>query len=208
MAPASGKTTHTETAKQLARAVNVFVETEIIPNEPLLAQQGERSLRLQSDLSQKARQAGLRGLFYPLSHGGKIASLEDYLLVAEQEGRTEFSQAIFASHTALDAHMLLKFGNAAIHEQFLQPLASGDALPCYGMTEPGQSGSIPSLITTTAHLSNGWWRIDGRKWFISNADRATFMTVLARTAGKETALNNALSMIIVPTDAPGFKVLS
>ncbi len=206
MAPASGKTTHTETAKQLARAVNVFVETEIIPNEPLLAQQGERSLRLQSDLAQKARQAGLRGLFYPLSHGGKIASLEDYLLVAEQEGRTEFSQAIFASHTALDAHMLLKFGNAAIHEQFLQPLASGDALPCYGMTEPGQSGSIPSLITTTAHLSNGWWRIDGRKWFISNADRATFMTVLARTAGKETELNNALSMIIVPTDAPGFKV--
>ena len=206
MAPASGKTTHTETAKQLARAVNVFVETEIIPNEPLLAQQGEQSLRLQSDLAQKARQAGLRGLFYPLSHGGKIASLEDYLLVAEQEGRTEFSQAIFASHTALDAHMLLKFGNAAIHEQFLQPLASGDALPCYGMTEPGQSGSIPSLITTTAHLSNGWWRIDGRKWFISNADRATFMTVLARTAGKETALNNALSMIIVPTDAPGFKV--
>jgi acyl-CoA dehydrogenase len=174
MLPAFSTTTHTETAKRLAREVNTFVDAEIIPNELLLAQQGEQSPRLHSDLAQKARQSGLRGLFYPLSHGGKIASLEDYLLVAEQEGRTEFSPAIFASHTALDARMLLKFDNETIHEQFLQPLVSGDALPCYGMTEPGHSGSIPSLITTTAYLSNGHWHIDGRKWFISNANRATF----------------------------------
>jgi acyl-CoA dehydrogenase len=200
------KTTHTETAQALARKVNAFVDEMIIPNEPILAQQSEQSFRLQSDLANKARQAGLCGLFYPLSHGGKIALLEDYLLVAEQEGRTEFSQAIFASHTALDAHMLLKFGNEAIQEQFLQPMVKGEALPCYGMTEPGHSGSIPDLITTTAYLFNGNWHIDGRKWFISNADRATFMTVLARTDGKETALNHALSMIIVPTDTPGFKI--
>ncbi|MBS0300457.1 MAG: acyl-CoA dehydrogenase family protein [Proteobacteria bacterium] len=206
MQPVLHKTTHTETAQALARKVNAFVDEMIIPNEPILAQQSEQSFRLQSDLANKARQAGLCGLFYPLTHGGKIALLEDYLLVAEQEGRTEFSQAIFASHTALDAHMLLKFGNEAIHEQFLQPMVSGEALPCYGMTEPGHSGSIPDLITTTAYLSNGNWHIDGRKWFISNADRATFMTVLARTAGKETALNQALSMIIVPTDTPGFKI--
>ncbi|MBS0423563.1 MAG: acyl-CoA dehydrogenase family protein [Proteobacteria bacterium] len=206
MQPTFNKTAHTETAKALAREVGIFVDEMIIPNEPILAQPGEQSLQLQSDLANKARQAGLCGLFYPLSHGGKIASLEDYLLIAEQEGRTEFSQAIFASHTALDAHMLLKFGNEEIHKRFLQPMVSGEALPCYGMTEPGHSGSIPDLITTTAYLSNGNWHIDGRKWFISNADRATFMTVLARTAGKETALNQALSMIIVPTGTPGFKI--
>jgi len=206
MQPTFNKTAHTETAKALAREVGIFVDEMIIPNEPILAQPGEQSLQLQSDLANKARQAGLCGLFYPLSHGGKIASLEDYLLIAEQEGRTEFSQAIFASHTALDAHMLLKFGNEEIHKRFLQPMVSGEALPCYGMTEPGHSGSIPDLITTTAYLSNGNWHIDGRKWFISNADRATFMTVLTRTAGKETALNQALSMIIVPTGTPGFKI--
>ncbi len=197
---------HRETARALAQKVREFVDEIIIPNEPQLSRPGAQALQLQSDLALEARQAGLYGLFYPLSHGGKIASLEDYLLVAEQEGRTEFSQAIFASHTALDAHMLSRFGNAIIRQQFLQPMANGEALPCYGMTEPGQSGSIPGLITTTAHLSNGRWHINGRKWFISNADRATFMTVLARTAGKETVLDHALSMIIVPADTPGFRV--
>ena len=200
------KAAHTELARSLAHQMSVFVDEVIIPNELLLAEAGEVSLRLQVDLMNKARLAGLCGLFYPLSHGGKIASLEDYLIIAEQEGRTEFSQAIFGSHTALDAHMLLKFGNEAIRGQFLELMVTGDAIPSYGMTEPGHSGSIPSLITTSAQLSNGSWHINGRKWFISNADRATFMTVLVRTAGADTALNSALSMIVVPMDTPGVKI--
>lgn len=200
------KAAHTELAQSLARQVSAFVDDMIIPNEALLAQQGDRSLQLQSDLMNQARSAGLYGLFYPLSHGGKIASLEDYLIVAEQEGRTEFSQAIFGSHTALDAHMLLKFGNDSIREQFLQPMVTGKAIPSYGMTEPGQSGSIPGHMTTSAHLCNGNWHINGRKWFVPNADQATFMTVMVRTAAEGIALDQALSMIIVPTDTPGFSV--
>ncbi|SFE34631.1 acyl-CoA dehydrogenase family protein [Nitrosomonas sp. Nm166] len=200
------KAAHSKLARSLARQVSAFVDEMIIPNEPLLAQQSDRSRQLQFDLMNKARSAGLCGLFYPLSHGGKIASLEDYLIVAEQEGRTEFSQAIFGSHTALDAHMLLKFGNDQIREQFLQPMVTGKAIPSYGMTEPGHSGSIPDHITTSACLSNGRWHINGRKWFISNADQATFITVLVRTATEGIAFDQALSMIIVPTDTPGFKV--
>ena len=200
------KAAHTELARSLARQMSAFVDEVIIPNESLLAEVGEVSLRLQVDLMNKARLAGLCGLFYPLSHGGKIASLEDYLIVAEQEGRTEFSQTIFGSHTALDAHMLLKFGNEAIRRQFLDPMVTGGAIPSYGMTEPDHSGSIPSLITTTAQLSNGSWYINGRKWFISNADRATFMTVLVRTAGADAASNSALSMIVVPMDTLGVKI--
>jgi acyl-CoA dehydrogenase len=145
-------------------------------------------------------------LFYPLSHGGKIASLEDYLIVAEQEGHSEFSPSIFGSHSALDAHMLLKYGADEIRKNFLEPMVTGKAVPSYGMTEPGHGGSFPSLITTSAHLSNGSWTINGRKWFVGSADKATFVTVLARTAGKDIALRNALSMIIVPADTPGFKV--
>ncbi|MXS82745.1 acyl-CoA dehydrogenase family protein [Nitrosomonas oligotropha] len=200
------KAVHTELARSLAREVKAFVDEMIIPYESLLARTDEQSLRMQADLMDKARSAGLCGLFYPLSHGGKINSLEDYMIVTEQEGRTEFSQAIFASHSALDAHMLLESGNKEIHRRFLEPMVNGDAVPSYGMTEPGHSGSRPSLIATIAHLSGGNWHINGRKWFISNADRATFMTVLARSGGKDMALNHALSMIIVPTDLPGFKI--
>jgi acyl-CoA dehydrogenase len=74
------------------------------------------------------------------------------------------------------------------------------------MTEPGHGGSFPGLITTYAYLLNGSWLINGRKWFVSNTDRATFITVLARTAGEDIALGKALSMIVVPTDSPGFRI--
>ena len=206
MTKALEKTMHTELARTLACQVKTFVDERIIPHELQLAHRDDRSLQLQSDLAWQARLAGLCNLFYPLSHGGKIASLEDYLIVAEQEGRTEFSQEIFGSHTALDAHMLLRFGNEAIHRRFLEPMVAGTAVPSYGMTEPGHSGSVPNLIATTAGLSNGKWHINGRKWFISNADRATFITILARTGNPDTAVNQALSMIMVPTNTPGFKM--
>jgi acyl-CoA dehydrogenase len=201
-----GKPVHAEPARSLAREVRKFVDEVIIPNEPQLSQDGDSSLRLQSKLTEQARRAGLWGLFYPLSHGGKIASLEDYLIVAEQEGRTEFSQAIFGSHSALDAHMFLKFGTHEVRKNFLEPMVAGTAIPSYGMTEPGHGGSFPGLITASAHLSNGSWAINGRKWFVGNTGRATFVTVLVRTAGEDTALGKALSMIIVPTDSPGFRV--
>ena len=200
------KSVHTELARSLASEVSKFVDEMIIPNESRLTQDGDSSFQLQSELTEKARCAGLWGLFYPLSHGGKIASLEDYLIVAEQEGRSEFSPAILGSHSALDAHMLLKFGTNETHRNFLEPMVTGKAVPSYGMTEPGHGGSFPALITTSAYLSDGSWTINGRKWFVGNTDRATFVTVLARTAGENIVPAKALSMIIVPTDSPGFKV--
>jgi acyl-CoA dehydrogenase len=102
--------------------------------------------------------------------------------------------------------MLLEFGTDEIRSNFLEPMVMGKAIPSYGMTEPEHSGSFPGLTTTSACLSNGSWTIDGKKWFVGNTDRATFVTVLARTAGTDVALGKALSMIVVPTDAPGFKV--
>src|SRR5687768_4060908 len=119
---------HTEPARALSHEVRRFVDEMIIPNESGLGGGGDASFRLQSELTEKARSAGLWGLFYPLSHGGKIASLEDYLIVAEQEGRSEFSPAIFGTHTALDAHMLLKFGTEEICKAFLEPMAVGKAV--------------------------------------------------------------------------------
>jgi acyl-CoA dehydrogenase len=197
---------HTEAARSLSREVRKFVDKVIIPCEPHLAEGGDSAAQLQSELTEKARHAGLWGLFYPLSHSGKIASLEDYLVVAEQEGRSEFSSAIFGSHSALDAHMLLKFGSDEIRRNFLEPMVAGEAIPSYGMTEPDHGGSFPTLITTSAHLSNGNWTITGRKWFVGNADRATFVTVLARTGKEEIDIRQKLSMILVPTNSPGVSI--
>ncbi|SFK47451.1 acyl-CoA dehydrogenase [Nitrosomonas aestuarii] len=193
-------------AKLLANEVRNFIDELVIPNEQQLSRKGRRASRMISELTDQARSAGLWGLFYPYEYGGKIDSLEDYLVVAEQEGRTVFSHEIFGSHTALDARMLQKFGNETIYTKFLRPMASGNALPCYAMTEPEHSGSVPGLIRASACLSNGNWHINGRKWFVSNANNATFVTVLVRTTDDEVDIRKTLSMIIVPVESQGFKI--
>lgn len=200
------KLPHMELARSLSIEVRRFIDEQVLPHEQILAEGGDLAARLESELIEKARSAGLWGLFYPLSCGGKMASLEEYLIVAEQEGRSEFSAAILGSHSALDAHMLLEFGTGEIRRNFLEPMVAGKAISSYGMTEPGHGGSFPSLISTMARLENGSWSINGRKWFVGNADRATFVTVLARTAKEDVPPGKALSMILVPTDSPGYKV--
>ncbi len=191
-------------ARSLAREVREFVDARVVPNEAQLAREGESSPLL-AKLCAEARRKGLWGVFYPSSHGGKIGSLEDYLLVAEQEGRSEFSQGIFGSHSALDAHMLLQYGTPELKALYLEPLAAGKAVSAYAMTEPDTGGSFPALLTASARLEGGQWTINGRKWFVCNSERAHFITVLARTGDADTALSKALSMLIVPADAPGFR---
>jgi acyl-CoA dehydrogenase len=191
-------------ARSLAREVREFVDTRVVPNEARLARESESSPLL-TELRAEARRAGLWGVFYPPSHGGKIGSLEDYLLVAEQEGRSEFSQGIFGSHSALDAHMLLQYGTPELKTLYLEPLAQGQAVSAYAMTEPDKGGSFPALLAASAQLEGGHWTINGRKWFVCNSERANFFTVLARTGEVDTPLSRALSMLIVPADAPGFR---
>lgn len=198
---------HSALAQSLAEQTRHFVDKRIIPNEAALSKGDDVAEMIHSQLTEEARKEGLWGLYYPLSYGGKLSSLEDYLLVAEQEGRTEFSQSIFGSHSSLDAHMMLKFGNETIQKNFLEPMAKGEAISSYGMTEPEHGGSFPSLISTTAELIDGQWVINGHKWFVCNTVKAAFVTVLVRTAKNEnTHVSNALSMILVPTNSKGFKV--
>lgn len=189
----------------LAHQIRSLVDEVIIPNELVLGERDDSAARKFSQLAGQARAAGLWGLFYPVSLGGQIASLEDYLLVAEQEGRSEYGPAIFGSEATLDVHMLDKHGNEEIRDQFLKPMITGDFIPSYAMSEPDSIGSNPLTIKTSATLADGVWTLNGRKWFVCRADRAAFVTVVAKT-DPEAALDRALSMILVPTHSPGFKI--
>ncbi|WP_417701326.1 acyl-CoA dehydrogenase family protein [Pseudomonas sp.] len=187
-------------AQALAKRVRAFVDERIVPREAELAGPRASALACQDELSAAAREQGLWGSFYP----GRLSSLEAYLAVAEQEGRSEYGGAIFGTELALDTHMLTRHGGAHIRNAFLVPLLAAEAVSAYGMSEPESIGSIPATITTTATLEGEHWRLDGRKWFICRADRASFVTVVARTEGA--GVDGALSMILVPTDAPGFAI--
>lgn len=175
-----------------AQRVRQFVDERIIPLEGELASNPQ----LLAELSEQARAEGLWGNFYPQTG----ASLREYLAVAEQEGRSEYAPAIFGDDATLDLHMLGRHASEAVRQRFLEPLACGAMVSSYGMSEPDSIGSIPATITAHAELIDGQWRLNGRKWFICRAERAALVTVVAQTA-------QGLSMFLVPTDAPGFRVV-
>ncbi|QUP53828.1 acyl-CoA dehydrogenase [Ralstonia syzygii] len=196
---------HAVSATPLADAVRRFTDESIIPNEPVLARGGDPAARKMRELMREARAAGLWGVFYPAELGGKITSLAEYLPVAEQEGRSEYGPAIFGSRATVDVHMLHRHASAAVRERFLAPLAAGEITGAYAVSEPDSIGSVPSTINAAATLANGTWLVSGRKWFVSRAKHAAFVTVVARTK-KDSAQDHRFSMIVVPTETAGFCV--
>lgn len=189
---------------ELARQVRRFVDEHVIPLEAELAGEPRHAARRIAELGAHARAAGLWGNFYPKALGGRISSLRAYLLVAEQEGRSEYGPAIFGDDATLDLHMLSRHAGEDVRQRFLSGLAAGAMVSSYGMSEPDSIGSIPATLSSHAEFVDGHWRLSGRKWFICRAERAALVTVVARTAPGP--LESGLSMLLVPTDLPGFRV--
>ncbi|WCM94901.1 acyl-CoA dehydrogenase family protein [Acidovorax sp. NCPPB 2350] len=197
--------THSAPPEDLVHRTRHWVDTHLIPAETALGEGDDAAHTRMAGLTASARQSGLWGIFLPLALGGQLGQLGAYARVAEEEGRSEFGPEVFGSEAVVDAHMLHRHGTRAVREHYLADLAAGRATPAYGMSEPDGVGSVPATIQTTATLEDGHWRIEGRKWFICRARRAAFVTVVARTRAHGPA-DGALSMIVVPADAPGFQV--
>ena len=110
------------------------------------------------------------------------------------------------THSLQDSIMLREFASPHWRDQYLEPLVQGEIFPSFGMTEPEVASSDPTQLQTTAILEDGVWRINGRKWFTTGAARAAYTTVMCRTE-LEAPSHGAFSMIIVPTDNPGYKIV-
>lgn len=187
----------------LCQRVRQFVDTQIIPNEAVLAAGDDKATTLAAKLSSLARQAGLFGSFYPRGHGGTVTRLADYLRIAEEEGRSEFGPAILGADATLDAHMLFWHGSPEVRQRYFEPLVNGEAVCSYAMTEPDSIGSIPDTIRSRAQWKDKHWVLNGRKWFVCRSLQADFVTVVARTSDKP--VEQGLSMLVVPADAEGFE---
>lgn len=183
----------------LAQRVRQFVDQHIRPRELELGACDRAAGVLAAELQIKAQTTGVFGNFYP---GNRLTRLTDYLAVAAEEGRSEFAPAILGCDATLDAWMLDRHASPEQRERFLLPLLRGEQVPCYAMSEPDSIGSIPATITSRAEWQGDHWRLNGRKWFICRAGRADFATVIARTG--DGAPGQALSMLLVPSDSPGF----
>ncbi|WP_242438555.1 acyl-CoA dehydrogenase family protein [Streptomyces sp. CB00455] len=184
-----------------------FVQSGVIPYEPVLDAGGPPAAAALDELRTRAREAGLWALPLPRELGGGGLDLRAYAPLAEAEGASDHGPAALGSAPLLDVTMLARHGGARVREEYLADLVSGRTRTCYAMTEPDVPGTAPALTGTRAERrADGSWRVSGRKWFTSGAAGADLVTVLARTSGSA-GERAGLSLLLVPTGAPGFRVV-
>ena len=196
-----------EHIKPLRKKVRTFIEERVYPVESLLDERDDPEARpALKRLMQEAKDAGLWALGHPKEIGGQGLPFMDYVLVNEIVGRSEHAMIALGTHSLQDSIMLNLYASPKWRGQYLRPLVDGDVFPSFAMTEPEVASSDPTQLKTHAELQGGEWVINGRKWFTTGAAMAAYTTVMCRTEpGVEG--HRAFSMIIVPTDTPGYKIL-
>jgi len=178
-----------------------FAEAEIAPH----AEQWDRDSQFPLECVQKMAKLGLLGLPFPEKYGGAGADTVSYALAVMEIGRGDASVGItMAAHVSLGSAPFLEFGTEAQKEKYLPPLARGERLWAFGLTEP-QAGSDAGATKTKAELRSNEWLISGTKCFITNAGTPISggVTITAVT-GKGQNGQPEISNLIVPQDTPGY----
>ncbi|MEP6920770.1 MAG: acyl-CoA dehydrogenase family protein [bacterium] len=194
--------------ESIRQSVTAFMEQYVYPNERLMVEDEGLPAELESELQRKVKAQGLWAPNLPREWGGMGIGFIGQALVNEVIGRSVMAPRIFgnAAPDAGNAELLLLSATPEQKEQYLRPLAAGDVRSCFAMTEPEVAGSDPTGLRATAARDGEEWVINGHKWFISGAIGSAFAIVMAVTDGGADAHGRA-SMILVPTDTPGFKII-
>ncbi len=202
-----------EEARMVLDQVERFVNDKIVPNENTFIEQARSTpdgedTPLMKQLRAEARALGLWNLFLPDEELGAGLTNNEYAAMCEYTGRSSPASRVFNCNAPDTGNMeiLLEFGTDAQKEQYLKPLLDGDIRSCFSMTEPDVSGADPTGIRTTAERDGDDWIINGHKWFTSGAVGAKFAIVMVVT-NPGGAPHERASMILVPTDAPGFNLV-
>lgn len=196
-----------EAVSPLLAEIRAFLTDEVYPLEPEVARKGfaasEPALQALRD---RVRARGWWGPQVPRDLGGLGLSFLDHALLSEILGSTQLGHYVFGCQApdAGNLEILHKYGTPEQRERWLGPLARGELRSCFSMTEPDRSGSNPTWLDTTAVEDGDHWVVTGRKWFTSSAEGAAFAIVMAVTDPDANPHGRA-SMIIVPTDTPGFE---
>ncbi len=189
--------------------VDEFVDRELVPIEnEMLFGTAETVEQMVAAAQVKVRQMGLWAPNHPVEFGGLGLSMVEHGLLSEAMGRSPLGHTVFGSQ-APDAGNIEILHTHATDEQrdrFLRPLVAGEIRSCFSMTEPETAGSNPLLLETTAVKDGDDYVINGQKWFTSSADGAAFAIVMAVT-DPDAPPYARTSMIIVPTDTPGFNLV-
>ncbi|MFT6399179.1 MAG: alkylation response protein AidB-like acyl-CoA dehydrogenase [Bradymonadia bacterium] len=190
--------------------IREFVRTRVAALEPEMLQGPD--LDSFEPVQALRREVKSRGWWAPnLGHelGGMGLTLQEFAPVSEAMGWSPLGHYVFGAQApdAGNAEVLHEFGSDEQKERWLMPVARGDARSCFGMTEPENAGSNPKTLSSTARIDDGEWVINAHKWFTTGADGAAFCVVMVVTDPDSSSPYGKASMILVPTDAPGYEIV-
>jgi alkylation response protein AidB-like acyl-CoA dehydrogenase len=158
--------------------------------------------RFPADNLKRMAELGLMGLPIPERYGGAGADTVSYALAVEEISAACGSTGlIYAAHVSLGCMPFYLFGSDAQKERFLPPLASGEGLGAFGLTEP-HAGSDAGATRTTAHLDGGQWTLNGQKMWITSGALAD--TVVATARAYVDGEDRGVACFVVPKGTPGF----
>jgi len=190
-----------------------FMDETVYPNERTYQEQVHASAdphaepAIMKEIRAKAKAAGLWNLFLPDAEYGAGLSNLDYSPLCEVMGRSPIGARAFncqAPDTG-NAEILAEFGSPEQKKRWLGPLLEGEIRSCFSMTEPEVSGADPTGLRTRARREGDEYVIDGHKWFTSGAYGAAFAIVMT-VNDPEAPMHERATMLIVPTDTPGFRI--
>jgi alkylation response protein AidB-like acyl-CoA dehydrogenase len=197
----------------LRQTIRDFMEKEVAP----VIEEHEREHTFPVEVVKRLGEMGWLGIPIPEDEGGAGMDTLAYAIAIEEIGRVWGSLGlIVAAHTSLGCGPLHLAGTKEQKDRYLVPMASGEVIGAYGLTEPG-AGSDAGGTRTTARWegegggdfepgASGEWVIDGGKRFITNAGQAGTYIITARTGSKDDG-NAEITAFILPADTPGFRVV-
>ncbi len=153
-----------------------------------------------------------KGLFTPhlsVDEGGLGLSLPEFARISEVLGTSPLGHYVFNCNAPDIGNMELMhaFASPFLKETYLKPLQRGEIRSCFSMTEPEHAGSNPIHMSTKAVLEGDEYVINGHKWFTTAADGAQFTIVMAMTNPEAENVYQRASMILVPLDNPGYRLV-
>ena len=189
--------------------IREFVQQELFALEPhIFTTDFNKLIPILHEKRAMVKELGWWAPHMPKNLGGMGLNLMDLAHLSEILGQSPVGHYVFGNQApdAGNMEVLKDFGTAQQKDTFLAPLVQGDIRSCFSMTEPDFAGSNPVHMATTATRDGDDYIINGRKWFTTGADGASFAIVMCVTDPDASKYNRA-SQIIVPTSTPGFEIV-
>ncbi len=182
----------------LKRMLEEFAENEVKP----IAADVDEEEKFPWETIKKMAKAGMLGIPYAKEYGGQGADYISYIMAVEELAKVCGTTAVILSaHTSLGSAPINDWGTEEQKKKFLTPLAKGEKLAAFGLTEPN-AGTDAAGQQTTAVLDGDEWVLDGSKMFITNGEVADTYVVFAVT--DKTQGHKGISAFIVEKGTPGF----